>query len=97
MKLNSTKCVFRVSSGKFLGFLVTHMGIEVSQEQVRAFQKLPQPKSLKDIQKLTRKVAMLRKFISRSTDKCLLFYNLLKGNKKFIWDHYCEAAFEKLQ
>ena len=49
MKLNPKKCTFGVSSGKFLGFLVTHMGIEVSLEQVRAFQNLPQPKSLKDI------------------------------------------------
>ena len=37
------------------------------------------------------------RFISRSTDKCLPFYNLLKRNKKFIWDQNCEVAFEKLK
>ena len=37
MKLNPTKCIFGVSSGNVLGFLVTQRGIEVSQEQVRAF------------------------------------------------------------
>ena len=30
MKLNLAKCTFGVSSGKFLGFLVTPRGIEVS-------------------------------------------------------------------
>ena len=82
MKLNSTKCTFRVSSEKVLGFLITQKGIEVNQEQVRAFQNLPQPKSLKDIQKLIERVAVLGRFIFRSIDKCLPFYNLLKGNKK---------------
>ena len=37
MKLNLVKCTFRVFSGKFLGFLATQRGIEVSQEQVKAF------------------------------------------------------------
>ncbi|XP_075483681.1 uncharacterized protein LOC142523836 [Primulina tabacum] len=32
IKLNLTKCVFRVKSGKLLGFLVTNWGIEVNQE-----------------------------------------------------------------
>ena len=73
------------------------MGIKVSQKQVRAFQKLPQPKSLKNIQKLTGRVASLGRFISKSTDKCLPFYNLLKGNKKFVWDRDYEAALEKLK
>ena len=37
MKLNPAKCTFGVSLGKFLGFLVTQMGIKVSQEQVKVF------------------------------------------------------------
>ena len=36
MKLNPNKCVFRVTAGKFLGFMVSQMGIEVNPEKVRA-------------------------------------------------------------
>jgi hypothetical protein len=36
MKLNPTKCAFGVSSGKFLGFLVSHRGIEANLEKVKA-------------------------------------------------------------
>ncbi|MDP0880688.1 reverse transcriptase family protein, partial [Klebsiella variicola] len=36
MKLNPTKCNFGVSSGKFLGYLVTRRGIEASPEQIKA-------------------------------------------------------------
>ena len=30
LRLNASKCSFRVGSGKFLGYMVTHRGIEVS-------------------------------------------------------------------
>ncbi|CAL2260621.1 unnamed protein product [Prunus armeniaca] len=33
-KLNPAKCLFRVGSGKFLGFLVSHRGIEANQEKI---------------------------------------------------------------
>ncbi|XP_013589574.1 PREDICTED: uncharacterized protein LOC106298015 [Brassica oleracea var. oleracea] len=36
-------------------------------------------------------------FISRSTDKCLPFYELLRGNKRFIWGEKCEEAFNQLK
>ena len=34
MKLNPSKCVFGVTAGKFLGFIVSHRGIEVNPEKV---------------------------------------------------------------
>ena len=34
MKLNPSKCAFRVSSGKFLGFMVSHRGIEVNPGKI---------------------------------------------------------------
>ena len=34
MKLNSSKCVFGVTAGKFLGFMVSQRGIEVNPEKV---------------------------------------------------------------
>ncbi|XP_056849746.1 uncharacterized protein LOC130499575, partial [Raphanus sativus] len=36
-------------------------------------------------------------FISKSTDKCLPFYKLLRNNKKFVWDEKCEEAFKQLK
>ena len=34
MKLNPTKCSFGVSSGKFLGYLVTQRGVEANPDQI---------------------------------------------------------------
>ncbi|KAF8110950.1 hypothetical protein N665_0077s0013 [Sinapis alba] len=51
----------------------------------------------REIQCLTGRVAALNQFISRSTDKCLPFYELLRGNKKFLWGGACEKAFTALK
>ena len=38
--LNASKCSFGVGSGKFLGYMVTHRGIEVNPDQIRAINSL---------------------------------------------------------
>ena len=43
LKLNASKCAFRVSSGKLMGYLVTHLGIEVNSDQIVALQSLKSP------------------------------------------------------
>ena len=36
LRLNASKCSFGVGSGKFLGYMVTHRGIEVNPDQIKA-------------------------------------------------------------
>ena len=36
LHLNASKCSFGVGSGKFLGYMVTHRGIEVNPDQIKA-------------------------------------------------------------
>ncbi|KAJ9557223.1 hypothetical protein OSB04_011837 [Centaurea solstitialis] len=88
MKLNPTKCSFGIRVGKFLGYMVTRQGIEAIPEQIKAIIDLKSPKNVKEVQKLTGRVAALNRFITRSSDKCHLFY-VLRKNKGFIWtsDH----------
>ena len=49
MKLNPSKCVFKVTAGKFLGFMVSQRGIEVNLEKVRAIMDLAPPKTIKEV------------------------------------------------
>ena len=78
MKLNPSKCVFGVTAGKFLGFMVSQRGIEVNPEKVQAIIELEPPKTVKAVQSLNRKVAALNRFVSKATDKCLPFFRVLK-------------------
>ena len=95
MKLNPNKCVFRVTAGKFLGFMVSHRGIEVNPEKIRAIMELAPSKTVKEVQSLNGKITALNRFISRATDKCLPFFCILK--RSFEWTEKCQQAFENLK
>ncbi|GKV11062.1 hypothetical protein SLEP1_g22348 [Rubroshorea leprosula] len=79
MRLNPAKCIFGVESGKFLSFMVSKRGIEVNPEKIKAVAEMEPPKSMKDIQRLTRRVAALHRFISKSADKCLPFFKIMRS------------------
>ena len=49
MKLNSSKCDFEVSSGKFLEFMVSQRGIEANLEKVKAILEMSSPKTVKEV------------------------------------------------
>ena len=95
MKLNPSKCVFGVSLGKFLRFMVSQRGIEANLEKVKAILEMSLPKTVKEVQSLIGKVAALNRFISKAKDKCLPFFKTLK--KAFAWMEECETAFQELK
>ena len=49
LKLNPSKCVFGVTAGKFLGFMVSQRGIEVNPEKVWAILELEPPRTVKAV------------------------------------------------
>lgn len=98
MKLNPSKCTFVVPSGEFLGYIFTERGIETNPRQLNAFLSMSSPRNIREVQRLTGRVTALNRFISKSTDKCLPFYNLLRNaNKNFTCDESCEKAFGELK
>uniref|UniRef100_A0A2N9HH26 Uncharacterized protein n=1 Tax=Fagus sylvatica TaxID=28930 RepID=A0A2N9HH26_FAGSY len=52
LKMNPLKCAFGVTSGKFLGFIIRHRGIEVDQSKIDAIQRMPEPKNLRELRSL---------------------------------------------
>ncbi|GKV20462.1 hypothetical protein SLEP1_g30585 [Rubroshorea leprosula] len=97
--------IFGVEFGKFLGFMVSQRGIEINPEKIKVIAKMELPKSVKDIQRLTRRVVALRRFISKSADKCLPFFKIMRSaaqkdessKQKFEWNQECQAAFDELK
>ena len=53
------------------------------------------PKTVKEVQKLTGRIAALNRFVSKATDKCLPFFKTLK--RAFAWTDECEKAFQELK
>lgn len=83
LRLNAEKCAFGVGAGKFLGYLISSRGIEVNPDQIVAVQRLNSPSNPKEVQVLTGMLAALNRFISRFSDRCRPFYQLLKKWKGF--------------
>ena len=42
-------------------------------------------------------ITALNRFVSRSIDNCLPFFNVLGGSKEFLWTEKCERAFQELK
>ena len=95
MKLNPGKCVFGVTAGKFLGFMVSQRGIEANLDKIQAIMEMAPPRNVKEVQSLNEKIAALNRFVSRATDKCLPFFRTLKSS--FEWIVECQRAFEELK
>ena len=49
LRLNASKCSFGVGSGKFLGYMVTHKGIEVNPDQIKAINNLRTLRNPKEV------------------------------------------------
>ncbi|GKV18329.1 hypothetical protein SLEP1_g28727 [Rubroshorea leprosula] len=81
-------------------------GIEVNPKKIKAVAEMEPSKSVKDVQRLTWKVAALHRLISKSADKCLSFFKIMRlavkkdesnKQKKFEWNLECQAAFDELK
>jgi hypothetical protein len=96
-KLNPKKCVFGVPTGKLLGFIVSHRGIEANPEKIEVIMRMEAPRSQKKVQRLTGCMAALSRFISRLGEKGLPFYKLLKKVDKFQWTSEAQKALDALK
>lgn len=97
IKLNPAKCAFEVASRKFLGFMMSDREIEASREKILALTQMTAPKTIKENQMLTGRIAAFSRFVSRSTKRCLPLFQILKKPKNFEWIKKCQKAFKELK
>ncbi|GAA0173147.1 hypothetical protein LIER_41469 [Lithospermum erythrorhizon] len=88
LRINPEKCSFGVTSGKFLGYMISERGIEPNPDKIKALLDMKLPESYKDIQKLTGCLAALSRFISKLGERNLPFFkNLIRASKEtFHWE-----------
>lgn len=95
--MNPLKCAFGVTSGKFLGFVVRHRGIEIDPSKIKAILDMQPPKSLTQLRSFQGRLAYLRRFISNLSGRCQPFAALCKKDARFHWDEKCQNAFESIK
>lgn len=92
MRLKPAKCTFGLGVDKFLGYLVSQRGIKANPKTIKAILKMQAPKKYKEVQKLTSRLTSLRKFMLKKAERCLPFFDILKGAHNattFKWTSKC--------
>ncbi|XP_020704675.1 uncharacterized protein LOC110115702 [Dendrobium catenatum] len=95
--MNPLKCAFGVSSGKFLGYVVRHRGIEIDPNKIKAIMEMPPPKNVQQLCLLQGQLAFIRRFISNLSDMCQPFSKFMKKEVRFKWDEECQEAFDSIK
>ena len=78
LRLNPQKCMFGVTVGKMLGFLISLRGIEVDPSKFNAILVMPPPGTEKEVRGFLGIVQFIRRFISKFTLTCEPLFGLLK-------------------
>lgn len=89
LKLNPAKCIFGVSSGKLLGFVV-------SQEGILSIVDLKPPKTQKEVRSFLGRLNYIARFISHLTQTCEPILRLLRKSEICHWNEDCQKAFDKI-
>ena len=77
--------------------MITERGIEANLVKIEAIRRMRPPSTKKNVQKLTGRLASLNRFISRSVEKSLPFFKVLKGTENFHLGPEQDKAFEDLK
>jgi hypothetical protein len=85
--------MFGVPSGQLLGYVVSKRGIKANPEKIDAIRQICKPECLLDVQKLTRCVAALGRFIPKLGEKAMPLYRLLRKTPMFEWTEEADTTF----
>jgi hypothetical protein len=88
---------FGVKKGKFLGCLVSTKGLEANSTKIEAILQMEPPSTKKGAQRLAGRLASLNRFISRSAERNMPFFEILKSVEVFQWGPARQKAFEELK
>ncbi|GAA0152817.1 hypothetical protein LIER_43196 [Lithospermum erythrorhizon] len=97
--INLEKCLSGVTSGKFLGYMISERGTVQHPDKIKVLLDMKPPESYKDVQNLTGCLTALNRFISKSEERNMSFFkNLRRASwERFRWDDECVRAFEELK
>ena len=80
-----------------LGYIISSEGIKANPDKTRAIMTMAEPKNKKEVQKLTGRIAALNRFISKSAERSLPFFQALRGGKNFEWGSKQSEVFHNLK
>jgi hypothetical protein len=80
-----------------LGYVISSEGIQANPDKTKSIMSMVEPLTKKDVQRLTGRIAALNRFISKSAERCLPLFKILKGGGDSQWGTEQSEAFHKLK
>ena len=94
--MNPMKCAFKVSAGKFLGFLVHHIGISVDPAITTAIATMKKPTTVRELKSFLGRVSYIRRFMPGLASVMTGLSKLLKKETEFTWGTEQQEAFQRI-
>ncbi|XP_016357100.1 uncharacterized mitochondrial protein AtMg00860-like [Sinocyclocheilus anshuiensis] len=96
--VKAEKCEFHVSQTTFLGYNISHQGVEMDESKVKAVSEWPQPTTIKELQRFLGFANFYRRFIRGYSSIASPLTSLLKGKpSKLKWTEDAAKAFNTLK
>ena len=89
LRHNPKKCVFRVTFGKMLGYIVSQNGIKVDPDKAKAIREMPVLKIEKEIRGFLGKLQFISRFIAKLATICEPIFKLLRKHQPVRWNEQC--------
>jgi len=96
-ELNLAKCNFLRKKPEFLGYIISHNQLTLSDRHTEVLKNFPVPKSVHQLQRFLGLAGYFRKFIQNFATKARPLHNLLKKSVEFKFDEDCITAFDTLK
>lgn len=97
LKLNQAKCKFKQRQVRFLGHLIDEAGVRADPNKVAGIGNFPQPQNATELKRFLGMVNYLAKFIPELSTVAHPLYELLKGDKEWMWGPAQYEAFRNLK
>ena len=97
IRINDAKSVFHVQRVNFLGYILITDGVEMDSIKTAVIRDQPTPKNMIEIQEFIGFTNFYRKFIRGYSGVLILFTDLIKKNKTFVWIENEKTVFKELK
>jgi hypothetical protein len=89
LQLQPQKCVFEKDTVTYIGFELSYRGTEASPDKVKAIQKFPISRSVKDVRSFIGLAAFYRRLVPHFADTTRPLTQLTKKEKLWDWNQEC--------
>ena len=95
--ISPKKCELALTSIKFLGYIISHNGIEPDPSKVDAIQNFKEPKNQKEIKSFIGALSYYRQFIENFSSVAEPLLRLTRKDIPFTWEKEQIRAFQHLK